>query len=85
MSNDFMLAKETCLIYCANVIGSAVGFDRDVIRTSCKTPRCRYVKYICPTISPLPNIRIDDPQPWKNVRIDSVSYTHLTLPTILLV
>ena len=26
MSNDFMLAKEPGLIYCANVIGSAVGF-----------------------------------------------------------
>ena len=45
-------------------------YVKDVIRTTCKTPRCRYVKYISPTMSPLPDIRIDDPQPWKNVGID---------------
>ena len=45
-------------------------YVKDLVRTTCKTPRCRYVKYICPTMSPLPSIRIDDPQPWKNVGVD---------------
>ena len=30
----------------------------------------RYIKYMRPAMSPLPSIRIDDPQPWKNVGID---------------
>ena len=45
-------------------------YVKDLVRTTCKTPRCRYVKYICPTMSPLPDIRIDDPQPWRNVGVD---------------
>ena len=45
-------------------------YVKDLVRKSCKTPRCRYVKYISPAMSPLPSIRIDDPQPWKNVGID---------------
>ena len=45
-------------------------YVKDLVRTSCKTPRCRYIKYMSPAMSPLPSIRIDDPQPWKNVGID---------------
>lgn len=36
----------------------------------CKTPRCRYIKFSAPKMSPLPKIRIDDPKPWTKVGID---------------
>ena len=45
-------------------------YVKDLVRKSCNTPRCRYVRYINPKMSPLPDIRIDDPQPWRNVGID---------------
>ena len=40
------------------------------MRRLCKTPRCRYIKYLSPKMSPLPDIRIDNPEPWQNAGID---------------
>ena len=45
-------------------------YVKDLIRRLCKTPRCRYIKYCSPKMSPLPDIRIDNPEPWRNVGID---------------
>ena len=45
-------------------------YVKDIVRTQCKTPRCRYIKYCSPKMSPLPDIRIDNPEPWRNVGVD---------------
>ena len=37
-------------------------YVKDAVR-QCKTPRCRYIKYGSPKMSPLPSIRIDNPEP----------------------
>ena len=46
------------------------GYVKELVRKLCKTPRCRFVKFASPRMSPLPTIRIDNPQPWRNVGID---------------
>ena len=45
-------------------------YVKDLVRGLCKTPRCRYIKYLSPKMSPLPDIRLDNPEPWRNVGID---------------
>ena len=45
-------------------------YVKDIVRKNCKTPRCRYIKYCLPKMSPLPDIRIDNPEPWRNVGVD---------------
>ena len=45
-------------------------YVKDIVRKQCKTPRCRYIKYCSPKMSPLPDIRIDNPEPWRNVGVD---------------
>ena len=45
-------------------------YVKDIVRTRCKTPRCRFIKYCNPKMSPLPDIRIDNPEPWRNVGVD---------------
>ena len=45
-------------------------YVKDIVRTQCKTARCRYIKYCSPKMSPLPDIRIDNPEPWRNVGVD---------------
>ena len=48
------------------------GFQyvKDLVRKLCKTPRCRYIKFCNPRMSPLPSIRLDNPEAWTNVGID---------------
>ena len=46
------------------------GYVKELVRKLCKTPRCRFVKFASPRMSPLLTIRIDNPQPWRNVGID---------------
>ena len=45
-------------------------YVKDIVRTQCKTPRCRFIKFCTPKMSPLPDIRIDNPEPWRNVGVD---------------
>ena len=45
-------------------------YVKNAVRRLCKTPRCRYIKYCSPRMSPLPNLRIDNPEPWRNVGVD---------------
>ena len=45
-------------------------YVKDIVRKQCKTARCRYIKYCSPKMSPLPDIRIDNPEPWRNVGVD---------------
>ena len=45
------------------------SYVKTVVR-NCKTPRCRYVKFGSPKMSPLPALRIDNPKPWTNVGVD---------------
>ena len=48
------------------------GFQyvKDLVRKLCLTPRCRYIKFCSPKMSPLPDIRIDNPEPWRNTGVD---------------
>ena len=45
-------------------------YVKELVRKSCKTPRCRYIQFMSPRMSPLPDIRIDNPEPWRNVGVD---------------
>ena len=45
-------------------------YVKNLVRKLCKTKRCQYIQYCCPTMSPLPDIRLDNPQAWTNVRVD---------------
>ena len=51
-------------------------YVKDIVRKQCKTPRCRYIKYCSPKMSPLPDIRIDHPDPWRNVGVDYLGPLH---------
>lgn len=44
-------------------------FIKQVVRR-CRKPRCRYIKFESPKMSPLPAIRIDNPQTWAYVSLD---------------
>lgn len=50
------------------VIGN-FSYVKSIVRR-CPKPRCRYVKYHSPKMSPLPSIRLDNPVPWTNVGVD---------------
>ena len=45
-------------------------YIKSAIRKGCKTPRCRYISYCSPKMSPLPAIRLDAPDSWTNVGVD---------------
>jgi hypothetical protein len=46
------------------------NFVKSAVREGCKTPRCRYVKFETPRMSPLPLIRMDKPEAWSHVGVD---------------
>lgn len=50
------------------VIGN-FAYVKTVVQ-KCKTPRCRYIKFNSPKMSPLPTLRLDNPSPWTNVGVD---------------
>ena len=50
------------------VIGN-LDYVKAVVK-KCLTPRCRYVKFSSPKMSPLPAARIDQPQAWAHVGVD---------------
>ena len=43
---------------------------KNLVRKLCKKPRCRYIRYMTPRMSPLPLIRLDNPEAWSNVGVD---------------
>ena len=45
-------------------------YIKSAIRHGCKTPRCRYIKFETPKMSPLPTIRLDKPEAWAHVGVD---------------
>ena len=51
-----------------SVIGN-FSYVKTIVR-KCKTPRCRYIKFNSPKMSPLPALRLDNPKPWTNVGVD---------------
>ena len=46
------------------------SYVKNLVRKLCKTPRCRYIKFCSPRMSPLPEIRMDKPEAWSNVGVD---------------
>ncbi|TRY80820.1 hypothetical protein TCAL_07491, partial [Tigriopus californicus] len=47
------------------------NYIKQIVR-SCKTPRCRYIKFENPRMSPLPPLRLDHPVCFTNVGVDYV-------------
>jgi hypothetical protein len=45
-------------------------YVKDAVRKGCLTPRCRYIEFEKPKMSPLPAIRMDSPDSWTNVGVD---------------
>ncbi|XP_059094432.1 uncharacterized protein LOC131889364 [Tigriopus californicus] len=52
-----------------NWVVGGFGYVKSIVR-KCKTPRCRYIKFNSPKMSPLPALRLDNPKPWVNVGVD---------------
>ena len=46
------------------------NYVKSAVRLGCKTPRCRYIKFEAPKMSPLPTIRMDAPEAWAHVGVD---------------
>ena len=51
-------------------------YVKDLVRKLCLTPRCRYIRFSTPKMSPLPDIRIDNPEPWRNTGVDYLGPIH---------
>jgi hypothetical protein len=47
------------------------NYVKNIVR-SCKTPRCRYIKFESPRMSPLPPLRLDSPTCFTNVGVDYI-------------
>ena len=46
------------------------SYVKQKVRKLCLTPRCRYIKYEIPKMSPLPEIRMDKAVAWRHVGVD---------------
>ena len=52
-------------------------YIKDLVRTRYKTANYRYIKYCSSKMSQLQDIKIDDPEPWRNVRVDYLGANHM--------
>jgi hypothetical protein len=50
-------------------VSGSFAYVKSVVR-KCLTPRCRYVRFNSPKMSPLPTARIDNPRSWAHVGVD---------------
>ena len=48
------------------------SYVKEKVRKLCLTPRCRFRKYECPKMSPLPEIRMDKSVAWRHVGVDYI-------------
>ena len=53
------------------------NYIKDAVRKGCKTPRCRYIRFETPKMSPLPPIRMDSPEAWAHVGVDYFGPMHV--------